>query len=155
MAITGIFHTSFTVADMDASLAFWTGPLGFRLVARGPWESSALGRVVGVPGIKMDIAILEGHGHSIELIACDAPKAETLDVQPHKPLASHLAFEVDDIEATTAMLLEAGASLQGEIEFLDDDPSDAGWAVYLRDPNGIIIELIQPTVAERVPSEGG
>lgn len=154
MAITGIFHTSFTVTDMEASLAFWTGPLGFRLVTRGPWESDALGRVVGVPGVKMDIAILEGYGHGIELIACSAPKAETLDVQPHKPLASHLAFEVDDIKETTAVLLDAGASLQGKIEYLDDDPSDAGWAIYLRDPNGIIIELIQAAAPAGVPSEG-
>ncbi len=144
MAIKGVLHTSFTVADMQKSLDFWTGPLGFHLVARGPWQSDALGRVVGVPGVKMDIAILEGYGHGVELIACHAPDAVPLDVQPHRPLASHLALEVGDIKTTTAALLDAGASLQGEIDFLGDDPSDAGWAVYLRDPNGIIIELIQP-----------
>jgi catechol 2,3-dioxygenase-like lactoylglutathione lyase family enzyme len=143
MTIRGVVHTSFTVADMESSLSFWTEALGFRLVARGPWQSDALGRVVGVPGVKMDIAILEGYGHGIELIACYTPEAEALDVQPHRPLASHLAFDVDDIKATTRTLLDAGASLQGEIDFLDDDPNDSGWAVYLRDPNGIIIELIQ------------
>ena len=153
MAIKGVVHTSFTVADMQDSLDFWTGPLGFRLVARGPWDSDNLGRVVGVPGVKMDIAILEGYGHGIELIACHAPEAAPLDVQPHKPLASHLALEVDDIETTTAALVGAGATRQGEIEFLDDDPDDAGWAVYLRDPNGIIIELIQPSELSCKPSE--
>ena len=35
MAIKGLLHTSFTVADMDKSLDFWTGPLGCRLVAQG------------------------------------------------------------------------------------------------------------------------
>ena len=143
MAITALAHTSFTVADMEASLAFWTGPLGFELWTRDPWDSQALRKSVGVPGVAMDIAILKGHGYEIELIACGESADEALNVQPNRPGASHLAFLCDDIAATTAQLLAAGASAQGEIAWIEDDPKQAGWAVYLRDPNGIILELIE------------
>lgn len=144
MAITGLAHTSFTVADMEASLAFWTGPLGFTLWSRDPWTSEGLQRSVGVPGVAMDIAILKGHGYEIELIACGATQERALEVQPNRPGASHLAFMCDDIEGTMADLMAAGARAQGSIQWIDDDPKQAGWAVYLRDPNGIILELIQP-----------
>ena len=144
MAITALAHTSFTVPDMDASLAFWTGPLGFELWTRDPWNSPELQRSVGVPGVDMDIAILRGHGYEVELIACGATAGEELEVQPNRSGASHMAFLCDDIEATTRELVAAGASMQGEIEWIADDPKQAGWAVYLRDPGGIILELIQP-----------
>lgn len=144
MAITGLAHTSFTVADMDAALAFWTGPLGFTLWSRDVWTSESLQRSVGLSGVAMDIAILRGHGHEVELIACGATGGPALEVQPDRPGASHLALTCDDIEATTAALVAAGATPQGSIEWIDDDPKQACWAVYLRDPNGIIVELIQP-----------
>ena len=64
-------------------------------------------------------------------------------MQPNRPGASHLAFLCDDIEGTARTLLEAGATAQGEIAWIEDDPKQAGWAVYLRDPNGIILELIE------------
>lgn len=143
MAITALAHTSFTVADMDASLAFWTGPLGFELWTRDPWTSETLQKSVGVPGVAMDIAILRGHGYEVELIACGATADGTLDVQPNRPGASHMAFMCDDIAGTTRDLIAAGATAQGEIAWIEDDPKQAGWAVYLRDPNGIILELIE------------
>ena len=145
MAITGLVHTSFTVSDLDASLAFWTGPLKFSLADRRPWDSAELGKVVGVPGLVMDIAILKGHGYEVELIACPDDVSGSLDVQPQKPGASHMAFFCDDIVSTTEELVAAGASLQGEPAWLADDPDQAAWSVYLRDPNGIILELIEAT----------
>ena len=144
MAITAMAHTCFTVADMEASLAFWTGALGFELWSRDPWTSPGLQRSVGVPGVAMDIAMLRGHGYEIELIACGETAGPALDVEPHRAGASHLAFMCDDIEATTAALVAAGARMQGSIEWIEDDPKQACWAVYLRDPSGILLELIQP-----------
>ncbi len=144
MAITGLAHTSFTIVDMDAALAFWTGPLGFELWSRDPWKSEELRRSVGLPGVEMDIAILKGHGYEIELIACGTTAGAALDVEANRPGASHLALLCDDIEATAQDLVAAGAALQGQIAWIADDPKQAGWAVYLRDPNGIILELIQP-----------
>ena len=143
MAITGLVHTSFTVSDLDASLTFWTGPLGFELVDRRPWGSRELGQVVGVPGLLMDIAILKGHGYEVELIACPRDASAPLDVAPQKPGASHMAFFCDDIAETERELLAAGATRQGEAAWLTDDPEQPTWAVYLRDPNGIILELIE------------
>ena len=143
MAITGLVHTSFTVADLDASVMFWTGPLGFELVDRRPWGSKELGQVVGVPGLLMDIAILKGHGYEVELIACPQDDSVSLDVSPQKSGASHMAFLCDDIAATQRELLAAGAKRQGEAACLTDDPDQPAWAVYLRDPNGIILELIE------------
>jgi catechol 2,3-dioxygenase-like lactoylglutathione lyase family enzyme len=144
MAIRGVEHTSFTVADLARSVAFWTAALGFEVVAQGRWGTPELGLAIGVEGARMTVAILKGHGHAVEFIEYHEPKGVALEAEPQHALAAHIAFRVDDIRGTFDRLVEAGASPHGEISYLDDDPDDAGWCVYLRDPNGVLIELIEP-----------
>lgn len=144
MAILGVEHTSYTVGDVDASVAFWTRALGFRVVSHGPWRSPELGRCVGVPGAKMMIAILEGHGHQLEFNQYETKRGREGEVNANDNLASHVAFRCDDIQGTAAGLVEQGARIAGSIEYLPDDPNDLCWAVYMRDPNGVLFELIEP-----------
>jgi hypothetical protein len=50
---------------------------------------------------------------------------------------------VDDIARTWAELMAAGATAQGEIASVDSGPVKGCRAAYIRDPSGIIIELLQ------------
>ena len=62
---------------------------------------------------------------------------------PNRPGTAHVAFVVTDIETLAQRMLEAGASEQGRITRCTSGPAAGCLAVYLRDPNGIIVELVE------------
>ena len=141
--ITGFNHTSFTVADLDRTVRFWTEELGFRAASvserSGDWQE----RLTGVPGARLRIAHLYGHGHHMEFIqyldgADPAPR-----IEPNRPGAAHVCLEVSEI-GIVRQLMEAGATVQGETIEITSGPVGGGKAAYIRDPNGILIELFQP-----------
>lgn len=62
--------------------------------------------------------------------------------QPDTPGLRHLAFVTADIEATARAILAAGGSQQGKITDLAS-AEHPGRALYMRDPEGNLIELEQ------------
>ena len=68
-----------------------------------------------------------------------APTAAPLE----HPGASHVAFLVDDIEATKAELEAKGIEFYGRVNTVDDGVL-AGWRwVYFEDPDGYPLELVE------------
>ena len=141
--ITGFNHTSFTVADMDKSVRFWTEQLGFKAASVSPRSGGWQETVTGVPGASLMVAHLYGHGHHIEFIQYLAGAIPGAAPQPALRGAAHVCLETDDIERTWAALLAAGASAQGKIALVASGAVGGAKAGYIRDPNGIIIELLE------------
>jgi catechol 2,3-dioxygenase-like lactoylglutathione lyase family enzyme len=137
-------HTSFTVADIEGAVAFWRDVMGFAVADLSPREGAWLGAVVGVPGARCRIAHLHGHGTHLEFIQYLAPPGADVTGPPNRPGTAHLAFVVEDIEAMAERMLEAGASEQGRITRCTSGAAAGCLAVYLKDPNGIIVELVEP-----------
>jgi catechol 2,3-dioxygenase-like lactoylglutathione lyase family enzyme len=151
--ITGFNHTSFTVGDLDRAVRFWTEALGFRAASVSERSGDWQGRVTGVPGATLRVAHLHGHGHHMEFIQYLSGVDEARRIEPNMAGAAHVCLEVTDIEATARALLAAGAAMQGEVADVTSGVAAGGRAGYLRDPNGIIIELYEPPAA--LPSAGG
>ena len=63
--------------------------------------------------------------------------------------AAHVCFEVTDMDVTWQTLIAAGASPQGEIALVDTGPVRGLKAGYLRDPGGIIIELVEIPLSQQ------
>jgi catechol 2,3-dioxygenase-like lactoylglutathione lyase family enzyme len=141
--ITGFNHTSFTVADMQKSVAFWTEMLGFKAASVSPREGRWQEEVTGIAGASLMVAHLYGHGHHIEFIQYLAGAVPGAAPQPALRGAAHVCLETDDIERTWAALLQAGASAQGSIATVTTGAVGGAKAGYIRDPNGILIELLQ------------
>jgi catechol 2,3-dioxygenase-like lactoylglutathione lyase family enzyme len=141
--ITGFNHTSFTVADMDSSVRFWTGMLGFKAASVSPREGRWQEEVTGIPGASLMVAHLYGHGHHIEFIQYVAGAIAGAAPTPAVRGAAHVCLETDDIEQTWAALLQAGATAQGAISTVTAGAVGGAKAGYIRDPNGILIELLQ------------
>jgi catechol 2,3-dioxygenase-like lactoylglutathione lyase family enzyme len=141
--ITGFNHTSFTVRDLDRALEFWVGVLGFETASNSPRHGRWQEGVTGVPGAEIRVAHLFGHGAHMELIEYTAGAAPEHPFAPSTPCAGHICLEVDDIDAEWARLMAAGARPQGEVTLVDNGPSAGLKAAYLRDPDGIIIELVE------------
>lgn len=142
--ITGFNHTSFTVADMEKSVAFWTRMLGFEAASVSPREGSWQEAVTGVANASLMVAHLYGHGQHIEFIQYLQGAVPGDPPSPAQCGVGHVCLETDDIEATWDALLGAGATAQGSIADVTSGAVGGARAGYLRDPNGILIELLQP-----------
>jgi lactoylglutathione lyase/glyoxylase I family protein len=132
-------HVSFTVADVERSSRFY-GRFGFAPVNRYQQAGSELDHAVATVPADMDIQVLRRpDGAMLELIAYTRqPSARA--ARNSVVGAGHIAFVVTDIEAAYDELRADG------IEFLSPPNTDQygeRW-VYLRDPDGITVELMQP-----------
>ena len=143
--VVGTNHTSFTVSDLDRSVAFFTEALGFALLHRGPRDPAMIGRVVGVPGADIEVAYVQGPGHRLELIEYKAPADRgRVESRPCDAGFAHVAFDVDDIDAALAAAAAHGVTPLSEPQDLHTGPNAGGRVVYTRDPDGVTVEFIQP-----------
>ena len=146
-------HMSFTVADVERAVAFWRDVMAFTVADLSLREGDWLGAVVGVPGARCRIAHLHGHGTHLEFIQYLTSSGADVTGPPNRPGTAHVAFVVRDVEAMAERMLEAGASEQGRITRCTSGAAAGGLAVYLKDPNGIIVELVE--LATRDVPDGG
>jgi hypothetical protein len=61
--------------------------------------------------------------------------------------AAHIALDVDDVPAAVAGVKAHGFRRVGEIFVIDGGPNRGRQAVYLKGPDGIVVEFIGQTPA--------
>jgi lactoylglutathione lyase len=151
MAVRSVFHVGFVVRDLDASIAFYTEGLGLRLRHRQTQDNDYTRSLVGYEDACLRIAqfqLPEGDpppsGHILELVEYQVPKGSPADLERNTIGAGHLAFLVDDIEAMTAKLAALGATPLSAPNEITEGINKGGKAVYLHDPDGATLELLQP-----------
>ena len=136
-------HVGIVVGDLAAATAFFV-ELGLKLQGEGFVEGGWVDRVVGLEGVRSEIAMLEtpdGHGR-LELSKFHAPPSRggERDAPANAPGIRHLTFEVDDVDAAVATVRAHGGELVGEVE----NYQDIYRVCYVRGPEGIIVELAEP-----------
>jgi catechol 2,3-dioxygenase-like lactoylglutathione lyase family enzyme len=139
-------HVGITVRDLDASIRFYHDVLGLAFSNEpSPWfDGPELGPAVGVPGAALrQVSLLVGDT-TLELLEYGNPTSETArPLASNNVGASHVAFLVDDIEATKADLEGKGISFFSDVNVVDDGVL-AGWRwVYFADPDGYPLELVE------------
>jgi catechol 2,3-dioxygenase-like lactoylglutathione lyase family enzyme len=142
MTIERMEHVGIVVDDLAAATAFFV-ELGLRLLGEGSVEGGVVDRVVGLEGVRTEVAMLEtpdGHGR-IELVTFLTPSSRGGGghAPANTPGIRHVAFAVDDIDAVVARLRAGGAELVGEVERYEDSYR----LCYIRGPEGIIVELAE------------
>ena len=94
MAIIGALHTGYTVRDMAASLDFYCGLLGFRLISERPEITAQFFRdIVGMPHAVVHAVLLEipGTAHTLELFEYKHPEGAAQTLTPTcNPGSAHL-----------------------------------------------------------------
>ncbi len=143
--LRAVDHTGFTVSSLDDALAFWIDGLGFTLSHRGEMGGAFLDQVTGVPGAAVRAATLLGPGHNIELLEYTAPADR--GASPPRPCdlgAAHVAFVVDDLPALLERAARHGFHPAGEPQPIPAGRRSGTTVVYLRGPDGLTVELMQP-----------
>jgi catechol 2,3-dioxygenase-like lactoylglutathione lyase family enzyme len=142
-----IVHTGLTVRDLDRSLAFYRDLLGMEVIAEQEKQGGYLAAIVGYPDAHVRMAHLRipGGEHMLELFEYIAPAGRAAQpLQPRDTGSPHLCFAVSDLPALYERLVEAGVDsfFSPPVE-IDTGVNRGGWALYLRDPDGIPVELFQ------------
>ena len=138
-------HTGITVANLERSLAFWWDVLGFELSHRAHQTGELASEITGVPGAEISLAVLRAPGHKIELLEYLAPPdRKRSDLRPCDVGSMHVALAVDDLDAVLSAIAASGWEAAGEVQTLKTGPNAGKRVVYVRDPDGTIIEFMQP-----------
>ena len=119
MQALGIHHVALNVTDLDAALAFYTGPLGMTVRTDRP--------ELGLPGAWLDVAPGGGQVH-------------LLQIPPPASVGQHVAIQVGDLAAVVAELRDAG------IDVPDPSAIATSLQAFCTDPSGNVIELHQADV---------
>lgn len=149
--IIGMWHFSFTVSDLERSLAFYCDDLGFELVHRQEQATEYTSRLVGYPSAHLLVAQLRVPGqplgpssHHLELIEYVQPRGTRSEAEIKNPGEGHLAIAVDDIAAMHRWLSAKGVRFISPPNLITAGVNLGGYACYFRDPDDIVLELVQP-----------
>lgn len=133
----GFYHVGMTVSDLERSCAFYTA-LGFDVIGRFHSGGPELGEGSGVPGSEVDIANLRYDGLTLELIQHTVAGRSTAP-RNNDVGAAHICLRVDALNGLYDKLVALGLSSYSAPRRYKDE---CYW-VYLRDPDGITVELIE------------
>ena len=142
--ITAVHHVSFTVSDMEQSLDFYRGALGFEVLNDHTVEGSFAETVTTLEGVRMRIVHLSGYGQGLELIQYLAAAGQSEAPRTCDTGSAHLCYVVDDIEAEIARLSALGVRFLSKVMMVEGGPNAGNRMVYFLDPDGIPMEFTQP-----------
>ena len=150
MATTGsVHHTGLTVSDLARSVTLYTEILGCTVILEQEKTGGYLADIVGYPDASVKMAMLHdpaGH-HIIELFQYLSPEMLVAELEPRKIGNAHLCFLVADLDSLYARIQNKGVTFISGPVRVDTGANAGGAALYMKDPDGITIELFQPAVA--------
>jgi catechol 2,3-dioxygenase-like lactoylglutathione lyase family enzyme len=159
--IADVLHFSFTVSDIEQSIDWYTRVLGLELVHRQRQENEYTQILVGIPGAVLEIAQFAVPGvpparstHMLELVEYLTPRGRNLgELGTNSVGCAHLALMVNDIHERHRRMVEQGVAFRNPPVEITAGANAGGFACYLHDPDGITLELLQPS-PERLRSLG-
>ena len=143
-----VAHIGFTVSDLDRSVAFYRDVLNLEyqgeMTMNGPETAALFCR----EHCSARVAYLRAEDPStppVELIQFTDQPAHTLRPSLFATSISELCFSTDDIDREYHRLRELGVEFLSEPQTFDSTAYGFGRsrAVYFRNPDGNILELIQ------------
>lgn len=138
-----IHHVGIAVAQLERSLAFYCDLLGMSVIGRS--DDEEVGAIVGMKTARVRIADLDlGNGQILELLEYGSGNGDVCLGGPGTVGSCHLSLQVDSVRSALSRLEMAGYMPIGETtELTLGGVWEDCTVVYLRDPDGVILELIE------------
>jgi catechol 2,3-dioxygenase-like lactoylglutathione lyase family enzyme len=151
--IAGVLHFSFTVSDLERSVAWYTDVLGLELVHRQRQENAYTQVLVGIPGAVLEVAQFKLPGvspgastHMLELVEYVTPRGpELASLATNAVGCAHLALLVTDLDERYERMVAQGVQFRNPPVTITEGANTGGKACYFSDPDGITLELLQPS----------
>ena len=143
MPIQRLSHIGICVSDLERSLRFYRDGLGLALRSQIEMAGEPAATLLQLPDVHLRAVYLERDGTRIELLEYPSPGCTAAERTP-RPMnqlgLTHLSLRVDDLDATLAELANVGVQIVRPSRI--DIPGIAA-AVFVTDPDGTLIELVQ------------
>jgi catechol 2,3-dioxygenase-like lactoylglutathione lyase family enzyme len=148
--IRQVFHFSFTVSNLDRSVAWYTNALGLELVHRQRQDNQYTRQLVGFENAILEVAQFkianvspELSTHVLELVEYVQPRGKPIQLDTCNPGVAHLAFVVSDIHDEYNRLRNKGVRFRSAPVEITAGVNRGGHTCYFWDPDGITLELVQ------------
>ena len=139
-------HTGQVVTDLERSKRFYQEVFGFKFWYEIQPPDEATAKLSSLkPPLGMTASYLTLDGFVLELMHYSAEgaappfRARTMN----EPGLTHVSISVDDVRATAETAVQYGATI------IQD--SDLGHALFIRDPDGQLLELLPLAYRDRLP----
>lgn len=131
-------HVGLCVADLDRSRRFYEGALGFTFDRSLRPPDAVCATLLGLdPPVGLTAVYLTRGAFTLELLHFDRPDHPPARRRPMtEPGLTHLSVTTDDLDATLVRVAAHGGEVLAA--------THVGVAVMVRDPDGQLLELIQP-----------
>jgi lactoylglutathione lyase len=138
-------HVGLHVMDLEASVAFYAGVIGCETVTFREADEPYVGVLTGYPQTRIRSAFLTlpGTGVRLELLEYCLPGRPASLAREAAPGTAHLTFQVDDLDELYRAWTARGVASVSAPVVPTVGPNRGGRVVYMLDPDGYRIELIQ------------
>ncbi|MEE9285649.1 MAG: VOC family protein [Dehalococcoidia bacterium] len=136
MGVQKFNHIGHCVADLARARRFYEEALGFRYDRELEVEGEPSARLLRLPTpLKLTAAYLVREGFTLELLHYPQPgTAPRRERAMNEPGLTHISLNVDDMPGVLAQVRDLGGEVLEE--------TDLGAAIFIRDPDGQLIELL-------------
>jgi catechol 2,3-dioxygenase-like lactoylglutathione lyase family enzyme len=138
-----VSHIGICVSDWKRSLRFYHDVLGFRYVHELELSGEPSSTLLQLKDVDFRAVYLEREGVRIELLHYEMPGTVRGEIpRPMNQLGlTHISLRVDDLDAVLRELAEADVEVLEQTRI--DVPQVNAKAVFISDPDGTRIELVQ------------
>src|SRR5438132_7962961 len=139
-------HTGITVSNLERALEFWQNVLGFGFSHRAHQSGEMVEQITGVKGAELKLAVVKTpDGHKIELLEYLAPpdRKQHAGLRPCDVGSVHVAFTVENLDPLLEKIAASGWKAAGKPQTLNYGPNARKRVIYVREPDGTTIELMQ------------
>jgi catechol 2,3-dioxygenase-like lactoylglutathione lyase family enzyme len=146
MVVQAVNHVCFTVSDLDRSIAFWTHLTGGGPESRVEYQDAPDAQVTGYPSVQMSAAYFRLPGDLLlELFQYHVPESVPASSNETYVVGNaHLCIVVDDLDEAYRHLQGTGATFRSNGPVRIEAGEHAGArSMYVRDPDGITIEILE------------
>jgi lactoylglutathione lyase len=139
-------HTGHVVSDLERAKRFYQEVLDFTFWYEITPPDGPTAKLSGlIPPLGLTASYLTLDGFVLELMhySADGLTAAFRPRTMNEPGLTHLSISVDDVRATATKVAAYGGSIIEE--------SDVGAAIFVRDPDGQLLELLPAAYRDHLP----